>query len=534
MQGREIMQKGKKVQGREIMQKGKSAGKGDCAGRTMQNRRDMKGMSEVLRRAREYEAEAGRRVPEETRPSFHVTPTVGWMNDPNGFSLYQGEYHLFYQYYPYDVQRGPMHWGHCKTKDFVCWERLPCAIAPDTAFDGGGCFSGSAVEADGKHLLMYTSVMEDRLPDGSMRLIQNQSIAEGDGINYEKLPENPVITSEMLPEGCSWKDFRDPKIWKEQGQFYAVMGNRKLDGGNEGLLFLFSSEDAKNWKLEKLLDRGGGEWGGMWECPDFFALEKAQVLVVSPQFMKEKELEFREGSNSVYFVGFYDREKLEFARDKAYPLDYGMDFYAPQTMEAEDGRRILIGWMQNYENNLLPEGMLWTGMMTIPRALVGKRLRQLPVRELENYRRNKTDYTEICVSDVDGRISLDGIKGRSLDLNVEIQGGEYEEFTVWLACGEGCEIALIYQKKEGIFTLDRSKSGMKNDQEPCRSMRVSEGAEVIDKLNMRILMDKVSLEVFVNDGMRVMSSLLYTPLAADKISFSARGRAVFSVEKYDL
>lgn len=140
-----------------------------------------------LTRARKYEQEKAEPQDAENRPAFHVTPPVGWMNDPNGFSLYQGEYHLFYQYHPYSTQWGPMHWGHCKTKDFVKWEQLPCALAPDTDYDGQGCFSGSAVEHEGKHILMYTSVRELETEDGARVIRQTQSIAVGDGLNYTKI-----------------------------------------------------------------------------------------------------------------------------------------------------------------------------------------------------------------------------------------------------------------------------------------------------------------------------------------------------------
>ena len=50
-------------------------------------------------------------------------------------------------------------------------------------------------------------------------------------------------------------------------------------------------------------------------------------------------------------------------------VDYGFDFYAPQTMETEDGRRILIAWMQSWDNPMYPDTQRYSGMMTIPREL---------------------------------------------------------------------------------------------------------------------------------------------------------------------
>ena len=126
--------------------------------------------SEALQKARDFEAQYGPHIPAGERPAFHVTPTIGWMNDPNGFSLYKGEYHLFYQYHPYSNEWGPMHWGHVKTKDFIRWERLPAALAPDREYDAAGCFSGGAVELpDGRQLLMYTGVQRGRDPEGFLQ-----------------------------------------------------------------------------------------------------------------------------------------------------------------------------------------------------------------------------------------------------------------------------------------------------------------------------------------------------------------------------
>lgn len=176
-------------------------------------------MGEILNKARKYEQDNISKVTDDMRPAYHVTGGIGWINDPNGFSVYKGEYHLFYQYHPYSTQWGPMHWGHVKTKDFVKWERLPIAIGPDTAPDQDGCFSGSAIELeDGRQLLLYTGVIKSENKDDPSNDIQHQCVAVGDGINYEKYDGNPVIEGDTIPENGNIHDFRDPKIWRENGQ----------------------------------------------------------------------------------------------------------------------------------------------------------------------------------------------------------------------------------------------------------------------------------------------------------------------------
>ena len=193
--------------------------------------------SEKLKKARVYEQKEALKVPEKQRPAFHLSVPTGWMNDPNGFSFYKGECHLFYQYNPYSVCWDAMHWGHAKTADFIRWEYLPAALAPDEAYDAAGVFSGGAVEAEGKHVLLYTGVSELENADGKKEIRQVQCLAVGDGTDYEKIPENPVIDASLLPEGSSLEDFRDPKLWEEDGVYYAAAGSRAADGSGQILLF---------------------------------------------------------------------------------------------------------------------------------------------------------------------------------------------------------------------------------------------------------------------------------------------------------
>lgn len=502
-------------------------------------------LSEQLKKAIAYETEKEELIPQENRPDFHVTPPVGWINDPNGFSFFQGEYHLFFQYHPYSTQWGPMHWGHVKTKDFITWKRLPCALAPDTVYDGQGCFSGTAIEDEGQHILMYTSVAEEGT-DGNRKIRQTQSIAVGDGTCYQKIAGNPVITAELLPEGSSPVDFRDPKIWKEDGTFYTAVGSMAADGS--GQIALFSAKTVDNWKFEKILDCCGNRYGKMWECPDFFPLNGRQILIVSPQFMRAEGLEFHNGNNAIYFIGNYDVKNKEFSRNKAYQIDYGLDFYAPQTVETGDGRRIMTAWMQSWDNYLTPDGQEWSGMMIIPRELSirDEKLIQVPVREISRYYGRKVDSGTllinggsfvpnreracVCKKAIDAA-GIDGIGGRQFDMTVEVEAGDYERFEIGLACDGDRQTMLYYEPLSGVLTFDRSYSGEFHDTICQRSAYVREQG---GKIRLRILMDKFTAEVFVNDGEQAMSCLIFTDLKADRIRFGAKGNVKFRVCFHEL
>ncbi len=488
---------------------------------------------EMLQKARDFEAQYGPHIPARERPAFHATPTIGWMNDPNGFSVYRGEYHLFYQYHPYSNKWGPMHWGHLKTRDFVQWERLPVVLAPDEKYDAAGCFSGSAVELpDGRQLLMYTGVQSSRNDEGFIQDIQTQCIAIGDGVNYEKFVGNPVLTAKNLPKGGSEVDFRDPKIYQVQGGGYdAVIGNRTED--SSGAILLFHSEDGLHWEFVRTLDRCCNQYGKMWECPDFFPLDGCHVLFTSPQEMKAVGLEFHAGNGTLCLIGAYDPEK-GFSRQFEQAIDYGLDFYAPQTLLTPDGRRVMIGWMQNWDTvEAKPHHCRWFGQMTLPRELAVRdgRLIQNPVRELERYRQNRTLLRSIPVS---GEVNLPGIQGRTLDMTVTVHpiGNEsYRWFRIRVAKDGEHETIIRYRPDQGTVKIDRTRSGLTHDIVHTRSFLVRyRGGEI----KLRLILDRFSLEVFVNDGEQAASAVIYTRQEADAISFEAGGMVLMDVEKYDL
>ena len=490
-------------------------------------------ISKMLQRAREFEKKYLPYTSAE-QPRFHVTGGIGWINDPNGFAPYKGEYHLFFQYYPYDTKWGPMHWGHVKTSDFVRWERLPAALAPDTDYDRNGCFSGSSVELpDGRQLLMYTGVRNIRRRNGKIDSFQTQCIAVGDGVDYDKYEANPVIDASTLPEGASVHDFRDPKIWREDGKFYAVIGNRPEDGS--GSILLYESEDAIHWQFVSVLAACHNQYGRMWECPDFFELDGKHVLLVSPQEMAAIGLEFHPGNANVALIGKFDRKTNHLLREYVQAIDYGLDFYAPQTLLTEDGRRVMIAWMQNWETSTCKvEELRFFGQMSLPRELSVRngRLCQNPVRELEQYRGVLIDYHNVLIN---GETSLRGISGRYLDMTVTLRPGNessmYKWFRLYVA-KDGEHFTFIrFRPETGTIKVDRTHSGFPHDIVNIREfpVNVKNGT-----LKLRVIMDRYSLELFVNDGEQAASFVLYTPIDAGSISFSSDGSVLVDVDKYEL
>lgn len=493
--------------------------------------------SNILREARIHEEIAEQMIPDSARPAFHLSSRAGWMNDPNGFSYYQGKYHLFYQYYPYSSRWGSMHWGHAVSSDLLHWEYLPAAIAPDTLPDKDGCFSGSAAELpDGRHLLMYTGVSAGaRQPDGSCVETQTQCVAVGDGVDYEKYSGNPVLTDADIPEGSSKFDFRDPKVWREpDGTYRCVIGNRPADGS--GQILYYSSRDGFQWTFESVLAENKNRFGLMWECPDFFELDGKYVLLTSPQDMLPSGFEYHNGNGTLCLIGGFDEERKVFLEERNQAIDYGIDFYATQTLLAPDGRRIMVAWMQNWDTLAIAslKESQWFGQMTIPRELSIRngKLYQWPIRELDALRSGHVSYQNV---DFEGELTLEGIKGRQVDVTITLRPGDeeriYNKFAVWFGQDDVYHTAVSFRPNESILKIDRKFSGSRRAIIHQRRCQVPQNN---GRITFRMILDRFSVEIFVNDGEQTLSATMYTDQSADGFKFFAYGKISMDVEKYDL
>lgn len=310
------------------------------------------------------------------KPVYHFTPPSNWMNDPNGLCYFGGKYHLFYQHYPYAPQWGTMHWGHAVSEDLVSWEPLPIALFPTKQYDRDGVFSGSALVKDGKLYLYYTGVRYTAVDDeditvskdGQFEACQAMIISE-DGYHFDnfhgKRQVIPPITDETLGHPIHT---RDPKVWQWKDKYYMVLGSKIMEPGREDFtprLLFYVSEDAAHWQLCNTAGHFGG-LGSMWECPDLFSCPET-VIVLSPEQLCNTE----PTNNTVFgIVSFdYDRCAVEIHPEVFRYVDYGLDYYAPQSFLDKDQNRVQIGWLRFPAPFPNGDGTQWIGAMTLPRVV---------------------------------------------------------------------------------------------------------------------------------------------------------------------
>jgi len=470
------------------------------------------------------------------KPKYHVTPPVGWLNDPNGFSRFQGKYHLFYQYHPYSSAWGPMHWAHVTSRDFIHWEWCPVALAPECDYELDGCFSGTAIEHKKEHVLIYTSHLHPDLNDRSLR-IQQQCIARSkDGIGYIKDPLNPVIKSSDLPDTIDPNDFRDPKIFEKDGKLYCLIATRGMDGS--GQLVLFDGRDVDNWEYKGILCASKNTIGEMWECPDIFELNGQDMIIVSPMLLEERGYEFHNIHSAIYMNGRLDLERPEFFIDSFSELDCGLDFYAPQTLESADGRRIMIGWMHNWGRTCPSHemGHFWAGTMTLPRelSLENNQLLQNPIRELKGCRNNEVKAVDL---DILGDRVIDGLEGSCIEIELDILVEETSDLSLRVFEAEDEYVSIEYNANKETLAFDRShlKTVITGLEDHDVSRREIPLQGLNGKVHLNIFLDISTVEIFVNHGRKVMSNTVY-PLRSGKgiRLMSKDGGKIASLKKWDL
>ncbi|MFD1773332.1 glycoside hydrolase family 32 protein [Paenibacillus rhizophilus] len=455
------------------------------------------------------------------RQGYHIQPKTGLLNDPNGFAFFQGEYHLFYQWFPLGPVHGLKYWYHTSSPDLVHWTNRGVALRPDRNFDSHGVYSGSAIEHDGRLYLMYTGNTRDdnweRLP------YQCMAQMEKDGSIHKF--QSPVIGGP--PSGYT-DHYRDPKVWHQDGFFYAVIGAQRSN--LTGCAVLYRSIDLHKWELLGELRTGLPDFGYMWECPDYFELAGQGILCFCPQGARLDE------PGNIYPAGYLigeplDVETRDFRHGDFRLLDRGFDFYAPQTTLTPDGRRILVGWMGLPDVPYPTDDHGWAHCLTLPRELrvEGGRLYQLPARELQALR-GKESFSIGKISD--GTYSPPGFSGSRYELLIEFNNVDAFEFGVGLRTGEGERTVLVCDSRDSRLMLDRTLSGRPIAAEygMVRSCAVNPSA-----VKLQLFVDTSSVEVFVDDGREVFTARIFPDADSMGLSIFAKGGEVsYRASKWDI
>lgn len=461
------------------------------------------------------------------RPQFHHSPPIGWTNDPNGMVYFDGEYHLFYQHYPDSTVWGPMHWGHAVSKDLVHWENLPIALFPDPL---GYIFSGSAVvdvnnttgfgqNGQPPMVAMFTLHDMKREKDGTdSHESQGLAYSNDRGRTWKMFEGNPV-----LPNPGGVRDIRDPKlIWHEATKQWVVT----LAVGQH--IEFWAAPDLKKWtKLSEFGKEYGGH-GGVWECPDLFPMkvdgtgETKWVLIVNINPGGPNG-----GSVGQYFVGNFDGKTFtldpQFAEQvplgKGAWMDWGKDNYAAITWSnVPDDRRLLIGWMSNWEYaNQVPTGV-WRNAMTLPRELslvkagAMHHLVSQPAKELQALRTKSVALERMDIStpfDLTGKLGAPTTLSE-MELEFELPKEAAGLVGVELSNAKGETYRIGYDAKDKQFFSDRRKAGDSSFSEKfAANASFAPRFAAGNPVKMHLFFDVASAELFADGGSTVMTEIFF-------------------------
>ena len=476
--------------------------------------------------------QAEKKIPETAtgkyRHNYHLMPPTGWLNDPNGLSYYGGNYHVFFQYAPEDARGSDKCWGHYQSPDLLNWEYTGIAIYPDTEYDRNGAYSGGALTDDGSLELFYTGNIKeegnfDYINEGRGATVIYLSTEDGVHLTEKEL----LMTNDDYPADLS-RHVRDPKVWKDQGSYYMLLGARTR--GSLGEALLYRSEDKKAWRFLKTITATEA-FGYMWECPDYFQVDGRPVFAFSPQGIEAEEYRFENTYQSGYLadVKLPETGQIRDIYQKFREWDLGFDFYAPQTFEAPDGRRILFGWAgvtdSPYDNEpSIQEG--WQYSMTVPRELSwkGDILCQNPARELEALRKEEVAFGNGEAEIDGGAFDLVAERGEvgdeacATDKTGAEPTGKLETSDKKETCGDipvriclNEDLQITYE--QGVVSME-----FLNNTGSGRTIRK---AKLDSFQNVRILMDVSLVEVYFNDGELVMTTRYYPEdPAKTKVSIS--------------
>lgn len=422
--------------------------------------------------------------------TYHIEPKTGLLNDPNGFSYFNGKFQLFYQNWPFGAAHGLKQWVHTESEDLVNFKETGIVLLPDHAHDSHGAYSGSAYEVYDKLFLFYTGNVRDE--NWIRDPLQIGAWMDKDG-KIEKFEEVLIQQPDDVTE-----HFRDPQIFDYKGQFYAIVGAQDLKKSGFIKLYKAVDNDVKNWELVGDLDFGGTGSEYMIECPNLVFIDDKPILLYSPQGLDKAELVYDNIYPNTYKIfDDFDTEKPALVGDaKLQNLDYGFEAYATQGFNAPDGRVLIVSWIGLPDVDYPTDRFDYQGAMSLIKEVTIKdgKLYQYPVATLKTLRSSEEVFADKTTSN------------NTYELELTFEADTKSELLLF-ADETGNGLSLVIDTENGQVILDRSKVGEQYATEFGTSRKCN--IEVGQTATANIFVDKSVIEIFINEGEKVFTNRVF-------------------------
>lgn len=433
--------------------------------------------------------------------SFHIEPQSGLLNDPNGFSYFNGKWHLFYQHFPYGASHGLKSWSHVTSDDLINWQLDDIQVLPDTKFDSHGAYSGSAYEIDGKLFLFYTGNHRDQ--NWTRHPYQVGALMDSNG-DIKKF-DQPLIN----PDDNYTDHFRDPMIFEYEDKLYMILGAQRKNKTGAVVLYEAINNNIENWKKVDELKFTNLDLGYMVECPNLVFVDEKPVLLLCPQGMDKTDS--KNIYPQTYVIGeTFNPQTAEIVNPQDMKiLDYGFDVYASQAFNAPNGMALMTSWLGLPDISYPTDELGHQGAMSLVKELTIKdgNLYQYPVKSVESLRKNTFQAEKFK------------FEKNAYETEIIVEAHSNAEITFYGSDDNKQGLKLILENGKAI--LNRSKCGIQFALE-YDNVRTFEYDNSKD-LKINAFVDASVIEIFFNDGQYASSSRVY-PEAGNTI-FQVKGTA---------
>lgn len=429
------------------------------------------------------------------RPLYHFTADFGWINDPHGIVKLNDEYHIYFQYYPFDTSNPCTCWGHTTTKDFIHFSKVDCVIAPDSSYDMLGCWSGSLILKNETIYLYYTGYSRNEKGEERQTICLATS---KDGINFKKYKGNPIITESKIPLEASKIDFRDPCIFIKNDTYYLLAGSKNIET-KKALLLLYKSNDLYNFEFDHFVFEES-KFGTMFECPNIIQFKDMNYFVLSPQNILPRNDSFFNVSSNIYFKcdDRFIKERIKL--DSVKEIDHGLEFYATNIFDDE---KIAISWLEmwgrRYYLNEIKEDFINSFSLAKKISQLNGKLAFKPLNIYDEYFTKKDSFA----GKIDKNNPLLKEINLSSKLNISLKEIKNKLIEIQLFKKEDEYVRLLIDTNKHRLTLDRSKLKIQlggvdpsSSKDGIRYLSLSKNLELLDLV---IYIDRISCEIFLDD-----------------------------------